>query len=183
MPDPTLHTSLCALASGDMDALDNIYRLTCKKVYAVTLSVTHDRWDAEDAMQDVYAKLCDSAARYTRGENPEAWICTVARNVAYDLLRKRKNEISIDEVAYAIPAYTTDKTVQDAYAELLPILQSCLNAEEREILLLHTVGDMKHMQIAKVLKKPYATVRWTYANAIKKVKKEVEGRRGVNEAQ
>ena len=183
MSEPTLHASLCSLAGGNMDALDAIYRLTCKKVYAVALSVTHNRYDAEDVMQDTYAKLCDSVAKYTRGDNPEAWVCMIARNVAYDLLRKQKNDLPLDESVYTIPAESEDATVQDAYHALMPILERCLSAEEREILLLHTVGGMKHTQIAKAVGKPYATVRWVYANALKKVKKEVEGRRGVNEAQ
>jgi len=46
-----------------------------------------------------------------------------------------------------------------------------LDEEERIIVLLKVVDEMKHRQIAKIVNKPIGTVIWIYQKAIKKMAK------------
>jgi RNA polymerase sigma-70 factor (ECF subfamily) len=47
-----------------------------------------------------------------------------------------------------------------------------LKPDEREIVILHVVGDLKHREIAAIVGKPLGTVTWIYNQAISKLKKE-----------
>ena len=48
-----------------------------------------------------------------------------------------------------------------------------LDTEEREIVLLHIVSDMKFKTISEVVNKPLGTVLWIYQKALKKIKKSL----------
>jgi RNA polymerase sigma-70 factor (ECF subfamily) len=175
MQEGGLNESLEALKSGDMDALDTIYRLTCRKVYAVALNVLGQSCDAEDAMQETYGKICDSVHLYVNSDNPEGWICRIAKNTALDIARKKKNVVEFDKLENVLSVSpVTGYGDRDTYREVLRAAELSLDETEREILLLHTVGGMKHKNIAESLGKPCATVRWTYAEAVEKVRAKLK---------
>jgi RNA polymerase sigma-70 factor (ECF subfamily) len=48
-----------------------------------------------------------------------------------------------------------------------------LDSEERQIVLLHVVSDMKFKTIAEVVNKPLGTVLWIYQKALKKIKQSL----------
>jgi RNA polymerase sigma-70 factor (ECF subfamily) len=178
MQDSGLHNALLSLVSGNMDALDTIYRLTNRKVFAVALNILGQKSDAEDAVQETYGKICDFIHSYVRSDNPEGWVCRIAKNTALDILRKKKNDVQLEQLENVLAAGQTgeddDGSVRAAYREVLKAANICLDEGEREILLLHTVGGMKHKKIAEALGKPYATIRWTYAQAVAKVRAKLK---------
>jgi RNA polymerase sigma-70 factor, ECF subfamily len=74
-------------------------------------------------------------------------------------------------LAYVITKSPYD--AEDMYRKMLQFqelnsLLSILKKEEREIVVLYSVG-FSHKEIAVILKRPYATVRWKYSNAISKL--------------
>ena len=58
-----LEDAMLELRSGDINALSDIYQQTKPAVYATVLSVLHDRYAAEDAVQDVYVRLAEKIGR------------------------------------------------------------------------------------------------------------------------
>jgi DNA-directed RNA polymerase specialized sigma24 family protein len=48
------------------------------------------------------------------------------------------------------------------------VILAPLNKEEREILILYSMG-FSHKEIAGIIKKPYATVRWKYRYVLNKL--------------
>ena len=59
---------------------------------------------------------------------------------------------------------------------LLPNLKNTLNEDEREIVIMHVIGDMKYREIAEVIGTPIGTISWKYNEAIKKLKNKYESR-------
>jgi len=51
-----------------------------------------------------------------------------------------------------------------------------LKEDEREIVIMHVLGDMKYREIAEVLGIPIGTISWKYNDAIKKLKSKYESR-------
>lgn len=51
---------------------------------------------------------------------------------------------------------------------------SVLDTDEKQVVMLKIVRDLKHKEIAEILDKPLGTVLWLYNKAIKKMKKEVK---------
>lgn len=83
-------TLLRACAAGDRRAFAALYDATSAKLFAVALRILRDRAEAEDAVQEVYARLWRNAGRYdpARGRGM-TWAVAVARNHAIDRLRAR----------------------------------------------------------------------------------------------
>lgn len=86
-----LDALLARIALRDRTAFAALYRETAPKVLGICLSILKDRAEAEDAVQDIFVRLWHTADRYRPDlGTPLAWISTIARNRAIDLLRMRK---------------------------------------------------------------------------------------------
>lgn len=88
------------VALGDRAALAALYDATNGKLFSVCLRVLKSRSEAEDALQDIYLRVWAKADRYAvTGHSPMTWLITVARNLAIDRLRARKNnDVGLDSV-------------------------------------------------------------------------------------
>lgn len=68
------------------------------KLYRFALSIVGDTFDAEDIMQELLIKIWNRIDQYEEIENKEAWCMKVTRNLAIDMIRKKKVSTSdIDE--------------------------------------------------------------------------------------
>ncbi|MEP5937066.1 MAG: sigma-70 family RNA polymerase sigma factor [Erythrobacter sp.] len=98
-----LKAAMARLASGDKNALEDIYRATSTKLFGICYRILGDRKEAEDALQDVYVNLWQRADRYDPARaSPISWLSTFARNRAVDRLRTgkiRQNAVPVDEAA------------------------------------------------------------------------------------
>jgi RNA polymerase sigma-70 factor (ECF subfamily) len=93
----------------------------------------------------------------------------IAKNLAIDTYRREKKLVHYDEVDYDQTLSAQDDTPdqKDEFNRLL----SVLTEEEKEIVLLRIVDEMKHKDIAKLVDKPVGTVTWLYQQALDKMKK------------
>ena len=80
-----------AIAAGDQKAFQRLYQDNCRFVYTVAVRILRDTSLAEDAVQETFVKIWRSAGQFdaTLG-TPQSWISIIARNVALDLIRKRR---------------------------------------------------------------------------------------------
>jgi len=84
---------LFRVSRGDRPALEDLYRRTSAKLFAVCQRILSDRAEAEDVLQEVYLIVWRKAAQFDpeRGLSPITWLVTIARNRALDRLRARKD--------------------------------------------------------------------------------------------
>lgn len=164
-----------ALKKKDQDSFEIIYHDTKRAVYSMIHSKTHDRFLTEDVMQETYIKMVEHIHSYNPKQSFLTWLLTIAKNSAIDALRKKKHEqVFIDKDQEAL-VEDNSQTSQDR-REMEEAL-SILSDYEKEIVLLKTLGGLKHKEIAQELDKPLGTILWDYNQAIKKVKQFVEGGR------
>lgn len=82
---------IARVALRDTSAFSDLYDATSAKLFGVCLRVLKDRAEAEDALQEVYIRVWRKADRYAvTGHSPMTWLITVARNLAIDRLRSRR---------------------------------------------------------------------------------------------
>lgn len=161
------------LKKGNRRALTPIYEETKRAVFAVAYSILKSEFLAQDVMQETYIKVCEKISTYRKEVSPKAWISTIARNIALDMYRRDKRLTTFNEdIAFNNDFNRIDDNLYKT--DLLKIAKEILNETEYRILYMHTIGDMKHQEIAAVLNKSHATVRWNYANAIKKMQKRLD---------
>ena len=162
-----LEEYLKEIADDNMASLRLLYEETSAGVYSFTLSMLKNREDAEDAMQDVYLSIHRSAHLYTPMGRPMEWIMTVTKNICISKLRARNKlkPLSDEDKPIAFPDIS-----QSEDRMLLNEALKILTDEERKVIILKTVAQLKHREIATVLGIPQATVRSKYRRALKKLK-------------
>lgn len=154
------------IATGDMPALEQLYNSMYSDVFAFTLSIVRNQAAALDLTQDTFLQVYAGAKTFLSSGNGRAWVLTVARNLALNHLKKQKRELTND-----LPVYldTDGNPYEQTEASLmLDTLFQKLDVVEREILMLKAKG-YTHKEIASVVNKPEGTVRWKYADAMKKL--------------
>ncbi len=126
---------------------------------------------AEEIMQEVYLKIWTSASGYKSQGKPLAWMFTIARNLCYMKFREQKHDsdVTLEDLTGAETGEVCPEIEMAADKMVLLAALQILKEEEREIVLLHTSGGMKHREIAASLKIPLATALSRYNRAMKKL--------------
>ena len=144
------------IAAGDQKAFRRLYRENCSLVYTIALRVLRDTSLAEDAVQETFVKIWRSARQFDAAlGTPQSWISMIARNVALDLIRKRRrhqepSDMDITAVA-AEPCEPSDPKLGQCLARL-PAEQVIA------IVTMYTYG-MSLSELSSHLGAPIGTVR------------------------
>jgi len=83
--------------AGDVAAFEELVRRHDRRIYRVTLAITQNREDAEDAMQDTFLKALEHLNQFAGGARFSTWLTRIAVNEALQRLRKRARFESLDE--------------------------------------------------------------------------------------
>lgn len=172
---------LGAIATGDMAALEQLYRALRVPVYAVALAITADRGTAEDISQEVFERVYRFAGTYRPGSQPRAWVLTIARNLALDAVRQRRRVSVVDRSAVSGVAEAAIGCGEDAVVGRLELVAALLQLDltRRQIVVLHDVAGLTHAQVAGQLGLPPGTVRWHYRIALARLQASIKaGRHG-----
>lgn len=178
MTDRQFEKRITLIQQGNKTGLKEIYDEYGKTIYQCVLQILHNRQDAEDVTSEFFLKLWQIADTYCFGGRHKRWLVTIARNMALDLLKKRKREVltlngDTEESALNEPADSV--STEDTVTEKLTVAEALdsLEESEREIVNMRILADMTFKDIAAVLEKPLGTVTWKYRNAIEKLRKTV----------
>lgn len=168
-----LEQCILSIAAGNVEAVGTLYEETKTAVYSFALSILRRSQDAEDVLQDVYLRICDSAHTYKPKGTPLSWILAITRNLSLMRLRKAGREEFISDLELEKICSREAVTADDRIV-LTAALQS-LSSEELQIVTLHAAGGFKHREIAALLQLPLATVLSKYRRALKKLQVQLEG--------
>lgn len=167
-------TDILDVAENNDGALHRLYDKTYKSIYGFALSITKDPHDAEDTVQEVFVAIMKSSHTYSPKGKPMAWILTLTKNLSFSKLRKRKNDLSLEESL---------NQNENAFADIDSIetkmivksLMQTLSDEERQIVTLKVLSGLKSREIGQILGIPLNTVLSKYSRALKKLKNQLEG--------
>ena len=179
------------IANGDRSALKEIYEEYLPYLYSIVYGVLQQKEEAEDVTSDVFLRIWNTAGSFKPGNGPKGYLATIARNMAIDLLRKRKREVLVGGVSdeeddsggdsmAELPAEDTgpeDSVVQDM--SLREALDK-LSDKEREVVSMKVLSEMTFQEIADAKGIPLGTVTWRYQAAIKKLRRCGYGERSSN---
>ena len=131
VPDDDLLPVFRAARDGDAQAFAELYRRFVRVVHGILVARAGPE-DAEDLTQEVFALVHRGLAGVREAGALPGWICTVARNVATDHLRRRKRGTPLAELTDVPAAPATDggrelkervlariRELPDAYRETL----------------------------------------------------------------
>jgi RNA polymerase sigma-70 factor (ECF subfamily) len=145
-----VYRAVARLKEGDKSALHFLYVRYADDVCGYVRSIVKDGFEAEDITQNVFAKLLGAIHKYEQRDVPfTAWILRVARNVALDHVRARR-QIPFEEVRA-----TDDGHEQVGFdrSQCLREALSRLPQDQREVLVLRHIGGLSPTEIARRLGK------------------------------
>ena len=160
------------MAGGDGGACRELYQQTSGVVYGFAMSILKNRHDAEDVMHDAFINIYTGAIGYKPAGNPMAWILTIVRNLCYNRIRAGKVCEDLSQYDDLFGGPDDSEAVLDRM--VLEKAMKILDAEERQIVVLHAMTGFKHREIAEILDLPTGTVLSKYNRALKKLKSEIE---------
>jgi RNA polymerase sigma-70 factor (ECF subfamily) len=117
--------------------------------------------DAEEVVQDVFARLLERPERFTLDQRPAPLLYTLARNRCMDLRRRRRSVTLPDEASVPGPD-------RELAAGLL-----LLPDKEREVLLLTVQEGLTYADVAQVLGCSIATVAARKYAALARLKRRL----------
>jgi RNA polymerase sigma-70 factor (ECF subfamily) len=182
-----LEDEVAQLRRGDLDALSALLTRYQNRLYRYLLRLVREPAEAEDLFQQTWLRVAEKIRKYDPNRNFEAWLFTLARNLAIDHLRRLRPE-SLDEPIASAPG-------ESAATRLLsgerPALDGILDRERssrlagaldqlsvtyREVLTLRFEEEMKLEEIAEVLNAPLSTVKTRLRRALERLRQTIEDR-------
>lgn len=166
---------MARLHFGDADALAELYSRLGPHVYALSHALLHSREEAEEVLQDTFARLGGGRHGYRPVlGSPRAFIYTMARNASLSRLRARGARPAtldpdlVPPESLAAPAadLETRLTVQSALRHLPD--------RDQDLLLDAFFGGLSHPEIAVRRQLPLGTVKTRLRRAMQAMRRRLE---------
>ena len=158
--------------AGDARAFDELVVKYSPRLYGLVYNMTSNHEDANDLLQDVFAKAFRSINGFRGKSSFYTWIHSIAVNMTINFLKKRgrRFNLSLDDVDLNIQ---NDKDFIELTASSSPVreadlgeLQQKLNEsmlklspEHRAVVTMFDIQGMPHAEISKILGVSEGTVR------------------------
>ena len=141
------------------------------QVYRVARRFVSTREEAEDLVQDTYARAFRSWQSYTPGTNLRAWLLRILTNLNVDRgrrLQRRPDELPLEENDYYLAnkmaesageqVLDQDRVVERLSQDSIVTALSALPDDFRDVVVLVDIGDFSYADAAQILDIPIGTV-------------------------
>lgn len=141
--------------------LDSLYREHVHDLFSYALHLGFDRETCQDAIQDVFCKLCTDRIELDAIQNIRFYLLRALKNRLLDLHKQKRNvaELPLDSVSEEVP-FTIRVTVEDEWIEseehektrqLIENMLQSLNDHQREIIYLRYTHECSYEEIAQLM--------------------------------
>jgi RNA polymerase sigma-70 factor, ECF subfamily len=164
----TVDNAITRLKRGDVRALEPVMGHYQHRLFRFLLRLTQEPAAAEDLFQQTWVRVMEKIGRYDSARNFTPWLFALARNLAIDYLRQRRNSsLDVPDDTGVAPVERLASGTVDPLEQLLEYERAATLAAaiaklpviHREVLTLRFEEDMKLDQIAEVAGIPLSTVK------------------------
>ena len=172
-------TLMRRVQAGDTAAFAALYDRHATAVFGVAHRMLRDRLAAEDATQETFLAVWRRRDRFSADRGaPRAWLLTIARNCAIDVVRRRRNHLDqpLGDTAelLASPDRTDDEVMRRADVATMGLALDELPDPQRQVLDLAYFAGLTHTEIATQLDVPLGTVKGRMRLGLHKLAGHVE---------
>ena len=156
---------LAATHSGDESAFEELYGLCSKQLFGILVRILRVEAVAEEALQESFVKIWQNAGKYVpESGSPMAWLCSVARNHALDLLRRRglregQEQADMHEFIQAAPDISKPLDQMSDDAEMLMRCLDEVPADARHCLVGAYCEGYSHEELSQQVDTPVNTIK------------------------
>ncbi len=159
---------------GNVEKLAVLFEKYHIPLFNFFLRLTANRNISEDLVQEVFMRMLKYRTTYQGRSKFTLWMYQIGRNVHIDYLRKKKDEMPLEE-QWSDPV-TSDPSPAERMEdgqEVLLLRQALakLPLKKREVLILSRYQDLKYKEIAEILGCHIGTVKAHVHRAIKELGK------------
>ena len=159
-----LHLIFQEIKQGNSNKQNDLYCKHNKLIYNIAFSILKNHENSEDVVQIVFMKIFQMDKNKLPITNESSWLYSLTKNETLNYLRKRKEDVNLDEVYYMTDE---DKELNkiidnDNYNRII----AKLNKQEREIISLKILSNMSFKEISLLLDMPMGTVQWKYYTSL-----------------
>jgi RNA polymerase sigma-70 factor, ECF subfamily len=143
-------TLVHASKAGDIPAIEELVRRYDSKLLRIAQHVTHNREDAQDAVQEAFLKAFQRLEQFQENSKFSTWLIRIAINQSLMKLRKqhRKSEVSMDQVFE-----TEEGALSSELADWAPNPEERYRASELREILISTLQELRpSLRVAFVLR-------------------------------
>ena len=156
----------------DYEKLYNAYYM---QVYSFVVYLSKNRELAEEITQNTFFKALSTSAKYNGQSDELTWLCSIAKNLYFDELKKNKKHADINR----IEDLPSDKSIEHSLCDsdsAFRIHTVLHNLEEpyKEVFQLRVFGELPFSQIALIFSKSESWARVTYHRAKIKIQERMK---------
>lgn len=143
------------------------------QVYSYTMTLCKNSELAEEITQKAFYKAFLNIKKY-RGEASQlTWLCTIAKNIYLDMLRREKKHGEISEEIPDSEDIAKKTEEKDSVFRIHQILHQ-LEEPYKEVFQLRVFGELSFAQIGQLFGKSESWARVTYYRAKNKIKDKLD---------
>lgn len=166
-----------ALKNGDHAAFDALYRLYIENLYAFIISITRDKFMAEEITQVVFAKVWEKRAEISEHYSFKSWLFTLTFNETISQLRKATSEKTKIRRFHLDSVHSTNETeYMIEFRNLETLSQTIIDRlpeKRRQIFKMSREQGLSNQDIASELGLSVKTVENQMSSALKQIRKEL----------
>jgi len=147
---------------GDQAAFGYLFDRYREAIYRLFVQRAGDKSDADDLLQETFIKVYINLHKYSPEYTFGQWVYTIARNTFIDFVRRRQDDLSIDE-RFTAPA-SSSPTPEERFINLQQRTQiegylERLSPRYRQLIVLRFFDELSYEEIAAKLALPLGTVK------------------------
>lgn len=151
---------LTMIKRNDKTALKVLYDEANGKLLGIIMRIIHDRYEAEECLQEVFVKIWEQADKYSGTGSAWGWLCVLTRNAALDQLRRLRAHPHISTDDHDNTLLNTLFNEEDLNQE--HSIQRCLSRlkeQPRQAILLSFIHGYSHGELSAQLNTPLGTIK------------------------
>ena len=155
-----------------MTDLDEVYRKFSGTITSYLLRLCSNQQLAEELTQETFYQAVRCIGRFDGKSSISTWLCSIARHLYYDYLRKQKPTVPVTDTIPSPEDFTDRIENRDQAMHAHRVLHA-LEEPFREVFTLRTFCDLSHSQIAELFGKSESWSRVTYFRARQMLQKAI----------
>ena len=161
---------------GVMISMDyeKLYTSYYMQIYSYVVSIAQNRELAEEITQKTFYKAISAKTKFKGRSNELTWLCSIAKNLYYDELRKNQHIADMSEFSDLPSDENIERTVSDSdMAFRIHLVLHRLDEPYKEVFQLRVFGELSFAQIATIFGKTETWARVTYHRAKLKIQEGI----------
>lgn len=144
--------------------MENIYIQYSDIVKTYLMRLCRNKELACELTQETFYQAMKNIARFDGKSSVSTWLCSIAKHLYYDALRRQKPVMQLPENLPSQEDFT-EQIIQKDQAMIAHRMLHMLDEPYREVFTLKTFCDLSHAQIAELFGKSESWSRVTYYRA------------------